>query len=87
MPHCSINLYAKMQKEVSTLIYEIIEMQSIKRVNYTEVPKTYITLGGDTESSNPSRLMFSINIPEILTKGKISNTNNKLQTNNKLNDK
>lgn len=87
MPHCSINLYAKMQKDVSTLIYEIIEMQSIKRVNYTEVPKTYITLGGDTESSNPSRLMFSINIPENLTKGKISNTNNKLQTNNKLNDK
>lgn len=62
-------------------------MQSIKRVNYTEVPKTYITLGGDTESSNPSRLMFSINIPEKLTEGKISDTNNKLQTNNKLNDK
>lgn len=31
--------------------------------SFKYMQRTYITLGGDTESSNPSRLIFSINIP------------------------
>lgn len=28
------------------------------------IKKTHMTLGGETDSSNPSRLIFSIKIPE-----------------------
>lgn len=28
-----------------------------------EIKNTYITLGGETDNSNPSRLIFSIKIP------------------------
>lgn len=46
----------------------------MEKRNYS-APKlrTHMTLGGETESSNPSRLMFSIKIPGSFIKAKASN--------------
>ena len=41
---------------VNKLIFQRFTMMS---------KRTHMTLGGETESSNPSRLMFSIKIPDL----------------------
>lgn len=56
--------------------WDTIDQKIFKNSN----ARTHITLGGETESSNPSRLIFSIKIPENIKKLKmIRQTRNKMQ--------